>query len=403
MNPKPVIFASICAVLFVVVAYFGGQRMFEQGRIEEATPPVESVKKPSTVVVEPEVEVIDSTSPPQTEPERAVKAEPAVPVTNAVDTVQTVDAGDDGLVERFLPDGTLVPKHLRLPKKWVGIGTSEVSSMPEEVYEEIHNWLHGVAREVVANYNPNRPIAEVWPRFMTAEKQYLMQSPDADKPYSLGFGAGQVDFVYNQIWDFPEVFALSQSEGFDSLHTRVHMVELGVREPDWNYVELPDGRDFYVKHGYEYTFNYSGDPDADPNDFGGGGFTISFSPNPTKVTIDLDTATDEDLERLGGWNYNFNPYTNQPIGSRFGAKQESESLEYEDVNSDGEYEYYTVGSLSALKYYTYEPGGLHTSKLSSYAGSSISLYTSNIPSYPFSMRATVKIRGTGDTAKRNPS
>ena len=70
-------------------------------------------------------------------------------------------------------------------------------------------------------------------------------------------------------------------------------------------------------------------------------------------------------------------------GSRFGAKQESESLEYEDVNSDGEYEYYTVGSLSALKYYTYEPGGLHTSKLSSYAGSSISLYTSNIPSYPY--------------------
>lgn len=90
-------------------------------------------------------------------------------------------------------------------------------------------------------------------------------------------------------------------------------------------------------------------------------------------------------------------------GSRFGAKQESESLEYEDVNSDGEYVYYTVGSLSASKYYTYEPRGLHTSKLSSYAGSSFSLYTSNIPSYPFSMRAMLKIRGTGDTAKRNPA
>jgi hypothetical protein len=313
VNPRLVIIACLCAVLFVAAVYFGGKHVLEQGRVEESTPPVESVKKPSTVVVEPEVEIIDSTPPPQAEPERTVKAEPEAPVANVVDTVQAVDAEDDGLVERFLPDGTPVPKHLRLPKKWVGIGMSAVSSMPEEVYEEIHNWLHEGAREIVAKYNPNRPIAEVWPKFMVAERQYIMQSPDADKPYYLGFGAGQVDFVYNQIWDFPEVFALSQSEGFDGLHTRVHMVELGVREPDWNYVELPDGRDFYVKHGYEYTFNYSGPDDVDPEGFGGGGFTISFSPNPTKVTIDLDTATDEDLERLGGWNYNLNPYTNKPI------------------------------------------------------------------------------------------
>ena len=315
MNPKPVIIASLCAVLFVVAVYFGGQRMVEQGRVEEPTASVESVKKPSTVVVEPEVEVIDSTPPPQTEPESTVKAEPAAPVTNAGDTVQAVDAGDDGLVERFLPDGTPVPKHLRLPKKWVGLRVNrDLVKMPEEVYEEIYYWLREVvAREVVANYNPNRPIAAVWPRFMTAEKQYLMQSPEADKPYSLGIGAGQIDFAYNQIWDFPEVFAVHLSEGIGGLHDRIHEVELGVRAPDWNYVKLPDGRDFYVKHGYEYTFNYSGDPDADPNDFGGGRFTISFSPNPTKVTIDLDTSTDEDLERLGGWNYNFNPYTNQPI------------------------------------------------------------------------------------------
>ncbi len=240
MNPRLVIIACLCAVLFVAAVYFGGKHVLEQGRVEESTPPVESVKKPPTVVVEPEVEIIDSTPPPQTEPECAVKAEPEAPVANAVDTVQAVDAEDDGLVERFLPDGTPVPKHLRLPKKWVGIGMSAVSSMPEEVYEEIHNWLHEGAREIVAKYNPNRPIAEVWPKFMVAERQYIMQSPDADKPYYLGFGAGQVDFVYNQIWDFPEVFAIHLSEGIDGIHFRIHEVELGVREPDWNYVELPD-------------------------------------------------------------------------------------------------------------------------------------------------------------------
>jgi hypothetical protein len=105
VNPKPVIIACVCAVLFVVAVYFRGKYVLEQGRVEEFTPSAVSGKKHPTIEVEPEAG--DSTPPPQTG--SVVSEEMEAPVANAVNAV---DADDDGLVERFLPDGTPVPKHL---------------------------------------------------------------------------------------------------------------------------------------------------------------------------------------------------------------------------------------------------------------------------------------------------
>ena len=319
LNPKPIIIAVCCAVAIVVGVYLVGQYALVQNNPDDIPVTSTTGQKPGPTakghwhgdVWHDETAADSEPKPGPTETKgdinEGVLHDEAV---TSDDIANTNDADDDGLVERFLPDGTLVPKHLRLPKKWVGFGTSDITHEDMEILHEIHNWLHDVIREVAANYNPNRPLAEVWPLFMAAEKEYLLKSKDVDEPYYLGIGAGQAEFIYNQIWDYPEVLALSHSEGLDGLHTRVHRVEIGTLDPDWNYVELPDGRDFYVKHGYEYTFNYAHD-----EEFGGplGGFTISFTSNPTNITIDLDTATDADLERIGGWNYNFNPYTNQPI------------------------------------------------------------------------------------------
>jgi hypothetical protein len=45
LNPKPVIIATCCAILFVVTVYFGGQHLLEQGRIEAPTSSAISSKK----------------------------------------------------------------------------------------------------------------------------------------------------------------------------------------------------------------------------------------------------------------------------------------------------------------------------------------------------------------------
>ena len=85
------------------------------------------------------------------------------------------------------------------------------------------------------------------------------------------------------------------------------MVEQGGWEPDWNLHELPDGRKFRTDNGFYYEFIYSSGND---DKFTGTIYSLGHSGSDAeRITIDLNETTDEELENLGGWNYNINPYT----------------------------------------------------------------------------------------------
>jgi hypothetical protein len=198
------------------------------------------------------------------------------------------------------------PEHLLCPEKWVGVYISAIDE-DEAEYTEVEQRMHAVAREIIENHNPNRPLAEVWPLFIEEEKRLYAQSEDAGKFTVLNIGANRIDWTYEQMRNFPEIFELIFEEGFDGQWANVYQVEMGSLDPDWNLTTLPDGREFRVKNGYRYQIHVG-------DELAGGMFEISLSDLKTAklIVIDnLEQTSDTELERLGGWNYNINPYTNE--------------------------------------------------------------------------------------------
>ncbi len=207
----------------------------------------------------------------------------------------------------YFPDGTPVPEHLLCPEKFVGVHITDVSDTEKQELAE--HWLK-MMNEVNANYNLNRPVSELWDEFMALELQYQADAERADK-FGRGIAGGDIALQYEQYYKFPEVVRLSEDEPDRFFNT--FMVEKGAFEPDWNLYELPDGREFRAGDGYLYEFYYTTVGNVDPE-----GVTQIFEQTasfghsgrdaPVKV-IDLNETSDEELERLGGWNYNYNPYT----------------------------------------------------------------------------------------------
>ena len=211
----------------------------------------------------------------------------------------------------YFPDGTPVPEHLLCPEKYVGVHITDVSDTEKQELAE--HWLK-MMNEVNANYNLNRPVSELWDEFMALELQYEADAEQAGK-FGRGIGGGDIALQYEQYYKFPEVVRLSEDEPDRFFNT--FMVEKGAFDPDWNLWDLPDGRQFRAGDGYLYEFHYTTVGNVDPE-----GVTQIFEQSakfghsgndaPVKV-IDLNETSDEELERLNGWNYNYNPYT----GDRF--------------------------------------------------------------------------------------
>lgn len=199
----------------------------------------------------------------------------------------------------YFPDGTPVPEHLLCPEKWVGVYTT---SLDKTEYAEVERHIHAVAREIVANHNPNRSLAEVWPSFIEEERRLWAESEDGASIQSIG--SNRIDGMYEQIRKYPEFFELMYKEGPSGLAGRVYRVEMGTLEPNWNVINLPDGRDFRAKYGYRYRFSNGS----------GGYFEFCRSDLDTAELVVINNykqLSDAELERLGGWNYNYNPYTNK--------------------------------------------------------------------------------------------
>ena len=90
----------------------------------------------------------------------------------------------------------------------------------------------------------------------------------------------------------------------------MYLVDIGHSDSDWNFVKLPDGRDFRVKYGRRYTFRTTHVTQGSSTS--GGSFTICLSDPETAGNIVIDNYEQDsnaELERVGGWNYNHNPYT----------------------------------------------------------------------------------------------
>ena len=201
-----------------------------------------------------------------------------------------------------------VPEHLQCPKEFVGVYRREDEAnfrqrVPRSIYDEIKE-----------KWNPNRPLTEVWPAFIEQEKWYRA---NADPERAEFFGAaGRLDWLVQGWLDHPEITVLLDEDAPRA--SDMLRVEIGMYEPDWNAFQLMDGRTFRRDPDKTYIFTMSPDPPRTLED----GKTVSYEgrwthtsramsggTNAEVVEIDLDTVTDEELEQLGGWNYNINPYT----------------------------------------------------------------------------------------------
>ena len=209
----------------------------------------------------------------------------------------------------YFPDGTPVPEHLLCPEK--GIGFYIVDLSDEDKQELAAHW-NKVINEVMANYNLNRPLAELWPQFIELERQYKAQAIQDNKS-GLSLAGGKIDLQYEQCYNFPEIIQLMEED--TDRWFNMWMVDRGNFDPDWNLHILPDGREFRAGDGYMYEFHYTTVGKVDPE-----GVTeiyertsrVSHSGRDAQlVVINLNETSDEELERIGGWNYNYNPYTGE--------------------------------------------------------------------------------------------
>ena len=208
----------------------------------------------------------------------------------------------------FFADG--VPEHLKCPEKWIG-----VYFWTTDEYNEVDQKMRQVYREVIEQYNPNRPIHEVWPRFIEDE---LFYQANADFPpldperYPLGSlveagaapelaeAAGRIDWLFQNALDYPEVAKLMIEDS--TTCNNAWRMELGFDKPDWNVVTLVDGRKFRERSGYRYEFTFT-----DGNQTFISGSTHSADPNAPLVRINLNETSDEELEALG-IDYSIIPY-----------------------------------------------------------------------------------------------
>ena len=204
----------------------------------------------------------------------------------------------------YFKDG--VPEHLKCPEKWIG-----VYAWASGEYSEVDQKMRQIYREVMEQYNPNRPIHEVWPRFIEAELFYQANadippwhlnpeiSPDGAAP-ERAEAVDRIDWLVQNALDYPEVVKLSIEDSMNWFNA--WRMELGFDKSDWNAVELVDGRKFRARSGHRYEFTFT-----DGNQTFTSRYTHSADPNAPLVRINLNETSDEELEALG-IDYSIIPY-----------------------------------------------------------------------------------------------
>ena len=296
-----VISAFVLSTLIVVGAYFGFHWYY--GEVEPVPEELLSyTPEPAVGQGDPEGRLSWT--------EESATRRVSIRSDDAVQTETETDNSDDleYTPVYYFPDGTPVPEHLLCPEKWIGVYMEDLDAQEST---ELAEHMRKVADEVIANYNLNRPVAEVWGPFIESERQYREEAIQ-DNRSGLSIGGGKLDIQYEQIYNFPEIIKLGEED-----HDRffnMFMVDRGNYQPDWNLHTLPDGREFRTKDGYRYEFHYTSFGNVDPEgstEIYDRTFRVSQSEGGELIVVDLNETSDEELGRIGGWNYNYNPYTGQ--------------------------------------------------------------------------------------------
>ena len=186
-----------------------------------------------------------------------------------------------------------VPEHLQCPKQWVGLYSHEIDDL-----SEIHAHMIPILYEILTKYNPERPLTEVWPAYIEAERFYYAH---ADPEHAdINGASGRFDWSYQHMLDFPEIIILNEEDSKRNGFLR--QVLIGHWDADWNQHKLPDGRIFYARHDTNY------DVITEKHSLSGYRFGHAGSDAP-RITIYAHSITDEELKDISGWNYNIDPYS----------------------------------------------------------------------------------------------
>jgi len=202
-----------------------------------------------------------------------------------------------------------IPDRYKLPDAWKDLYfiRKDGRTNPDIPLSDIQAFIEEVMVYVVENYNPRRPIAEVWPAFMEASLIYNRLTEQELGVFPGDIGADHVGRAYEQVWAFPEVFEIileniKRGDTVNSQMYLVYQIEMGLDMPNWNLVIFEDGREFRMRRNTRYQF---------------GNLEIGLA-HPERsplivVNEDTFTVSDAELERISGWNYNINPFTRKPI------------------------------------------------------------------------------------------
>ena len=122
-----------------------------------------------------------------------------------------------------------VPDHLQCPPELVGI--YDVGTFYDTGFElepEIFQRIDQARLEILEKWNPNRPLTEVWPLFIAAEKRYKSNAV----AYLAGEGLGQerFDWLVQLTLDYPEIFVLFEEDSERAWNMR--MIEIGEQIPN---------------------------------------------------------------------------------------------------------------------------------------------------------------------------
>ena len=328
MFRKSVWLPILSALLFVIgCGLFYGRKVVNQEPVKIYKPvEVETKPKPPPPGETPEsghwhgdewhTEPHETHAPAPQPQETDVAAEPAPPPPESAESSETVPLlpeRDPDFVNPtskssnpLFTDG--VPEHLQCPPEFIDVYMRK----DLEDVEGLRPILLPIYEEIMEKWNPNRPIADLWDP-MIAFEIWCRDNADPEKARILA-GQGRVDWLI-QFWlDFPEMLVLSAEDS--ERYNYMVRVDIGDWSPDFNKYTLPDGsgRTFRTDDDKKYVFTWSRSRENED-----GGFTSrtrtyttgpsNGDPNAEVIEIDLDTISDDELERLGGWNYNINPYT----------------------------------------------------------------------------------------------
>ncbi|MXV82922.1 hypothetical protein F4Z98_06055 [Candidatus Poribacteria bacterium] len=237
-----------------------------------------------------------------------------LPLVDASDKHNPVTApqqiGYPPLPPSSVPDD--IPEHLKLPDEWKVPYYDNFSEGVHPIPQEEGKRFISIFREIVRDYNPQRPIGNIWHQYIEYEKMYRAYAEqDLNRTPFAEFSSGRAEWQYEQAWAFPEIIDIiigDSSEDEKNLFLDARLVAMGELEANWNEHILHDGRAFYLRYDTRYEFKWTTPEGVERKT----GFSRAGNPKAT-VVIYPDETSDEELERLGWWNFHINPYTLQPV------------------------------------------------------------------------------------------